>query len=194
MAKSDGAQNQPPKTIPSMAERLRNAPGDMPDEETEIWTGGYSGRAMYGIWMLLGLATLGGIILLFMLPLLRDNKWGWIVVLGALALAWIFSLVTLAVRKLSVWYELTSQRFKHRAGLLVRKSDRIELIDVDDVTFTQGPVQAMLGVGQITIRSSDTSHPELILRGIQDVRKVCDLIDDARRKERRRRGLHIESI
>ena len=46
----------------------------------------------------------------------------------------------------------------------------------------------------IIIRSSDSSHPELVMSGIGDVRKVADLIDDARRAERRKRGLHIESI
>ena len=91
-------------------------------------------------------------------------------------------------------YELTSQRLKHREGILVRSMDRIELIDVDDVMYKQGPIQAMLGVGNITVKSSDSSHPELVLYGIENIREVADRIDDARRDERRKRGLHIEAI
>ncbi len=65
---------------------------------------------------------------------------------------------------------------------------------MDDVTFVQGIIQRMLSVGTIRVSSSDRTHPELVLLGIDNVEKVADLIDDARRKERRRRGLHIEAI
>jgi hypothetical protein len=73
-------------------------------------------------------------------------------------------------------------------------TDRIEVIDIDDVTYEQGLVQRMLGVGTIRIASSDRTHPELVLSGIDGVQQVADTIDDIRRKERRKRGLHIESI
>jgi hypothetical protein len=62
------------------------------------------------------------------------------------------------------------------------------------VTVQQGPVERMLGVGSVRIVSSDQSTPEFHLIGIEDVRTVAGLIDDARRKERRKRGVHIESI
>jgi hypothetical protein len=42
--------------------------------------------------------------------------------------------------------------------------------------------------------SSDTSDPKLFLKGIDDVKRVADLIDDARRSERRKRGMYIESV
>lgn len=198
-SESDPKQEESKSIPPTMSERLRGLPAAASDDngvdsETELWTGGYSGKAMFGTWVTLGLVTIAGILLVSMIAALRDNKFVWIGMLIGLGVLWIGSLLVLAYRKLSVWYELTTQRFKHRAGLLVRTSDRIELIDIDDVTYRQGPVQAMLGVGMITIRSSDTSHPQLVLVGIQDVRKVSDQIDDARRKERRKRGLHIEAI
>ncbi len=75
-----------------------------------------------------------------------------------------------------------------------RVTDRIEVIDIDDVTYEQGIVQRMLGVGTIRMSSSDRSHPELVLSGIDGVERVADMIDDIRRKERRKRGLHIEAI
>ena len=42
--------------------------------------------------------------------------------------------------------------------------------------------------------SSDCSHSELFLEGIDRVAHVAGLIDDARRAERRRRGLFIEAV
>ena len=95
---------------------------------------------------------------------------------------------------MSVHYQLTTQRFIHKSGILKRVTDRIEVIDIDDVTYEQGIVQRMLGVGKIRITSSDRSHPELVLSGINDVATIADLIDDTRRAERRRRGVHIETI
>jgi membrane protein YdbS with pleckstrin-like domain len=79
-------------------------------------------------------------------------------------------------------------------GLLWRQTDRIEIIDVDDVSFTQGPVERIFGIGTVRISSSDNTHPELALPGIENVQLVSGLIDDSRRKERRRRGLYIESV
>ncbi|MEZ6107796.1 MAG: hypothetical protein R3B96_17190 [Pirellulaceae bacterium] len=43
-------------------------------------------------------------------------------------------------------------------SILTLTNDRIELIDVDDVLYKQGLVQAMLGVGSITIRRAIFSN------------------------------------
>jgi membrane protein YdbS with pleckstrin-like domain len=82
----------------------------------------------------------------------------------------------------------------HERGLLWRRQDRIETIDIDDVAVEQGPIARMLGVGTVRLTSSDRSTPEFLLAGIEDVRNVATMIDNARRTERRKRGLHIESI
>ncbi len=100
----------------------------------------------------------------------------------------------LAYRKLTVKYQLTNQRFVHETGLLKRITDRIEVIDIDDVSVEQRLIERMVGVGTIKLVSSDRSHPVLMMRGIENVKDVAAKIDDLRRKERRRRGLHIESI
>ncbi|MFI4875515.1 MAG: PH domain-containing protein, partial [Blastopirellula sp. JB062] len=115
-------------------------------------------------------------------------------VVGVVALIWIFLLARLLWRKWSVQYELTTQRFVHQHGILNRTTDRIEVIDIDDVTFTQSIFDRMFGVGTITVTSSDRTHPTLVLDGIEDVKRVADLIDGARRKERIRRGIHIEAV
>ena len=73
-------------------------------------------------------------------------------------------------------------------------TDRIETIDMDDIAFVQGPVERVLGIGSIKVTSSDRTHPELHLIGIENVQHVAEMIDNARRAERLRRGIHIESI
>jgi uncharacterized membrane protein YdbT with pleckstrin-like domain len=179
----------PPTDSPGkpFTNRLSKAADD-PEPEQELWTGGYSGKAMIGSWILAGLATIALIVVaVLFLPSIY-------VVLALIALIWIGMLVTLAYRKLNIRYELTSQRFVHRTGILTQRTDRIEAIDIDDVTYQQGIVERMLGVGTIRISSSDRTHPELVLIGIDGVKRIAELIDETRRKERRRRGVHIETI
>lgn len=159
-------------------------------EETAMWSGGFSGKAMLGTWILTGIFSLAAVVLGFLYggPL---GPWiGVALALVALAAAG----TVLLYRKWGMHYELTSQRFIHREGILRRVTDRIEVVDMEDVTFEQGIVQRMLGVGSIKIVSRDHSHPLLILRGIDDVQRVAGLIDDVRRVERRRRGIMIESL
>ena len=118
----------------------------------------------------------------------------WKIVLLVLAVLWVGLVLMYFYRKLNVRYQLTTQRFIHRSGILTRVSNRIEVIDIDDVTYHQGLIERMFNVGSVQLVSSDRTHPELWLRGIDNVKEVADQIDDLRRKERRRRGLHIESI
>lgn len=161
-------------------------PGDAP--ENDLWHGGYSGRAMYGTWLLLLGATIGAIVLAVFVPPL-------VTVLGIVVpLLWVSQLFVLAYRKLAIRYQLTCQRFVHRSGIFHQRTDRIEVIDIDDVVVTQTLPQRIFGVGTIRLASSDRSHPELLMPGIANVDSVAALIDDTRRTERRRRGIHIETI
>jgi len=168
-----------------------------PEPEEDLWAGGYSPKAMLGTWLLSIVATISIIAALLLVPekfvsnVSPKTLWtiGGIVILAW----WLLAIALYAYRRVSVCYQLTSQRFIHKFGILVRTTDRIELLDIDDVTFTQGIIQRLLGVGNIRLTSSDRSHPTLGLQGIDQVDKISGMIDDARRKERRRRGLHIES-
>jgi len=159
-----------------------------PEPEVNLWSGGFSGKAMLGSWLLGGIVS----ILLIVASLLMPA--GLPAFIGIMVLIWLALAIVLAYRKMSIHYEVTTQRFNHQSGILTRTSDRIEMIDIDDVTFTQGIVERMFNVGTIKLTSSDRTHPVLQLLGISDLKRVADLIDDARRKERRKRGLHIESI
>lgn len=172
--------------------RERLARRNVPDEaETELWQGGYSPKAMLGGWVASGLVTIAAIAA----PLLIASGGGWwLASLGVILLAWIVPALVLAYRRLSMKYRVTNQRLFHESGILRRRTDRIELIDIDDVATDQGIFERMLNVGTIRITSSDRTHPVLLLQGIDGVRDVAAKIDNGRRAERLRRGLHIESV
>ncbi|MGV3483420.1 MAG: PH domain-containing protein [Planctomycetaceae bacterium] len=159
------------------------------DQEQTLWKGGYSAKAMLGTWIAVVIAAVGLIVastVYTLFPL--------VIALGISAALFVIVGCIYAYRRLGYHYELTSQRFIHQVGVLSRKTDRIEVIDIDDVSFFQGPVQRILGIGTIDITGSDRTHPRLMMRGIPDVKAVAGLIDDVRRKERKRRSLHIQSM
>jgi membrane protein YdbS with pleckstrin-like domain len=162
--------------------------GGTPAEE-EIWSGAYSAKAMVGSFAAAGVLTLlGAAFAAFGGP----PAWAaWVIaaiaVWGGLGLLYLY-------RRMTVRYRLSTYRFFHDTGLVSRVGNRIEVIDIDDVTVQQGPIERLFGVGTIRISSSDKTNPDLALPGIDDARQVADLIDGARRAERNRRGLHIESI
>lgn len=168
----------------------RLSPNVDPAGETFLWSGTFSPKAMMVTWAGLVIASLVAPAALAVSPVSGQGP-AWTVVIGAVACGWLWAIGLALYRRFSIAYELTSQRLKHRTGILFRENHRIELIFVDDVTFSQGPVETLLGVGTIRILSTDTSHQTFEMPGIDKVKDVANLIDDARREERRRRGLHM---
>jgi membrane protein YdbS with pleckstrin-like domain len=162
------------------------------EAEQPLWEGSYSPKAMIGSWIGAGVATV--IALICGVLFLPAAALAWPILIGVVAIMWIALVLTYLYRKFSVGYALTTQRFIHQRGLLWRTTDRVELIDIDDIAVTQGPVERMLDCGTIRVTSSDKTHPELLMPGIDAVRQVASVIDDERRKERRRRGVHIEAV
>ncbi len=180
---------------PSAAERFKGAAAgrqEAADEpEGELWKGGYATKSMIGAWIVSVLISIG----LFILPIwLGFGATGWKIILVLILLLWLYQFIALARRKLGVHYRLTTQRFFHESGILRHVTDRIEAIDMDDVVFEQTILERLVGVGTIRITSSDRSHPELSIQGIENVKEVAHMIDETRHKERLRRGLHIESV
>lgn len=165
--------------------------GKSNDVEEELWQGGFSAKAMVGTWLACALLTAALSVAGFMLAV---TGVGAVVVSLLICLLWIYALGYYVYRRLGVHYKLTNQRFLHVSGILLRVTDRIEVIDIDDVTFRQGLVERTFGVGTVVLASSDRTHPQLVLPGIDEVHRIAGLIDDVRRKERRRRGIHIEQI
>ena len=190
---AESPQPAPPRESPRdrFQQLAADRQGDDEEEEETLWTGSYSHLDMIGTWLGGAVATVAAIVIGLLLSL---SGTGWLWLIGVIAVMWVGLGLLYAYRRFSVHYTLTSQRLLTEMGILWRTMDRVELIDVDDVIYRQGPVDRLLGVGTIVVTSSDRTTPELDLPGIENVREVADAIDDARRKERRSRGLHIESV
>jgi uncharacterized membrane protein YdbT with pleckstrin-like domain len=172
------------------AEKLRGDRSGNNEPERQLWHGSYSPKAMYGQWLVAIVVTLVAIALCIILP----NPITWMAAGVIVPVLWLCLFAFLLYERLSVDYMLTTQRFVHQTGILRRVINRVEVIDIDDVTVEQGLIERMFGVGTIKILSSDTSDPKLLLRGIDDVKRVATMIDDCRRDERRKRGMYIETV
>lgn len=163
-------------------------------DEKEVWAGGYSIQAFYGSTILLASVSLIALIVILVAPGLRGSSLTWtiylIAVIGCLGILYALYLYN----RFNRWFVVTTERIIHREGIFVRRHHVLELIRVDDVTFEQGPIDSLIGCGSIFIDSTDSSHPELELSGIREVQKIADLIDSCRRAERKKRGIHVESI
>jgi membrane protein YdbS with pleckstrin-like domain len=186
----EGASASAPPTPAEKIRAAQPAGATQSEPEQELWRGSYSPKAMYGSWAMAIIVTLAAIVLAVLVP----NPAAWIAVAIAVPLLWLALLLTLVYRRLSIEYTLTTQKLVHKKGILRRQTNRIELIDIDDVTSDQGLFDRMFGVGTVKLLSSDVSDPTFVLVGIDNVLQVANLIDNARRDERRKRAVYMEKV
>lgn len=145
--------------------------------ETSLWVGHTSQWVhfwFYFICVLLAAAAIAGI-----------------QVVGSLAAA---GLAVPALMWLIRWwltrtttYELTTQRFRVRSGVLSRRLEEVELFRVRDYVLNQPLLLRMLGLGNLTLVSSDASTPNVVVRAIPAVESVREQLRDAVQIERERR-------
>jgi uncharacterized membrane protein YdbT with pleckstrin-like domain len=83
-------------------------------------------------------------------------------------------------------YTITDERIKITSGLLGKSHENVELIRVQDVDHSQTFGERVLKIGDITIRSHDPSHPEIVLRNVQDPSSVYEILRRAVLNARKR--------
>jgi membrane protein YdbS with pleckstrin-like domain len=170
---------------PSPAGTTPIAPSAAPKllPEQTLWTGTPS-------W-----ATLGGklgfmLLVLLVVPLVghffaqrtpdldaqsRITRIAWLITLVVLIYEAVTFLVAL-FRIRSTVYTITNQRVMIEAGLLSKSVSEIDLRYIDDSNFYQSVMARLLGLGDVTIISSDKSTPMYVLRNIKDPRGVREII------------------
>ena len=76
----------------------------------------------------------------------------------------------------STRYTVTNQRVLIEQGLFTKSLNEIDMRLIDDSLFNQSFLHRMLGIGHVTILSSDKNTPVYMLRGIADPRAVREMI------------------
>lgn len=134
----------------------------MPDEQT-LWSGTPSqliNLPLYVLWVLLFWLVIPLFILLWQWLVVRNTK-----------------------------YELTSERLKMRRGVLNKHMDEVELYRVRDYKLEQPLLLRLFGLGNITLQTSDRSHPVVTLRAIRNGEPLYEQIRGAVEQCRARKGV-----
>jgi uncharacterized membrane protein YdbT with pleckstrin-like domain len=84
-------------------------------------------------------------------------------------------------------YELTTQRLRKSSGILNRKVDELELFRVKDYAMEQPFLLRMLGLGNLTLVTSDASTPTVAIKAIAAVEEVREKLRHAVQAERDRK-------
>jgi uncharacterized membrane protein YdbT with pleckstrin-like domain len=76
----------------------------------------------------------------------------------------------------NIRYELTTERLKLRQGVLNRALDEIELYRVRDYRLEQPFFLRIFSLGNIIVRTTDTTHALLVLRAVRDGENVLEAL------------------
>jgi len=77
---------------------------------------------------------------------------------------------------LTLHYRITDERILITQGLLGKTTDNIELIRIQDTSFSQSFSERLIKVGDITIRSHDSSNPVFQLKNVSNPAEVHEIL------------------
>jgi uncharacterized membrane protein YdbT with pleckstrin-like domain len=183
---------------PGAAPSLRPPPGEGGAEQ-ELWEGTPSAKAMFGAIVGAALFSVAVCLAVYFAyrPLLallagasadlgreleRNQQTVWLVTLGLVALVVGGRLARLAWRLAllkSHHYRITNQRMVIESGLLSKRIDELDMRTVEDLDFSQSLFERLLGIGDITVISSDRTDARTRLVGIARPRELRELLRSA---------------
>jgi membrane protein YdbS with pleckstrin-like domain len=123
--------------------------------------------------LLPSLATIGVVVIGFWLISKFDGSVNWVVLVVMAIL-----LIAYPVRRLAWWltsyFVVTSDRLIHREGLIAKHSMEIPLEAINDVRFSQGVFERIIGAGTLIVQSASESGREEFkaIRNPEDVQKT----------------------
>lgn len=147
--------------------------------EKEVWTGTPSQLRHLALYSLCAVVALA---LLIAAITLRAHLPWWIPVVLILIPAFVAGkrYLQTACEHLT----LTDQRLIRRAGIFNRTTDYVELYRIKDTHFTQPLFERLLGLGTITLRTTQDNAPHIVLDGMHGAdalwNQIRDLVEDRR--------------
>lgn len=122
----------------------------VPQQENTLWTGSPSQASNIGSFIFCGLTFF------LVLPLIVA-WWKWF-----------------STKKIS--YELKSERFRVRSGVLNKAIDDLELYRVVDYRIEQPLLLRFFRKSNVILVTSDSSHPRFVIDAIDDAENLIDLL------------------
>jgi uncharacterized membrane protein YdbT with pleckstrin-like domain len=155
---------------------------DPPSEQT-VWQGRPSSLVDLPFYLVLVLgAALATIALLFLLPASRPDPeaattaslFSWVIAalwVGTVALALGRWITRRATR-----YQLTTERLRITTGVLTTTTEDIELRRVRDSSVVRPFMLRLVGLGEVRIRSADTTAPAVTLHAVRDPDRLQETV------------------
>ncbi len=119
--------------------------------------------------------------------------------LRVFGVAWLVTAVFVAVAALialALWlrvrftiYRVTSYRIELERGWLAKRISNLDLFRIRDVSLQIGIVDRLLGIGDVTVHSTDADTPVQVLRGLRRPRPVYEHLKQAAITTSRRAGV-----
>lgn len=94
-------------------------------------------------------------------------------------------------------YELTTERFRITTGVLSRRQDELELFRVKDYQVEEPFVLRMLGLGNVTLVTADSTTPTIHIKAVRGVYAIRDQLRkavDAARDRKRVRQMDLDNL
>jgi len=192
----------PSGTNPEASQKMaQETPAD-PDQgagvegEEVVWEGRYAMKNFLGrltFRILLTIAWIG----------LAVYTWGYngeniapltIIVGVVLLLLWLGIIYRITLARYGHYYRLTTRRLFVSTGLMRRRRDQMELLRIKDVFTRQTLIERWLGLGTVVIVSDDKELPTFFLAGVDDPKRVMDLVWHCARAERDHKSVRLDQI
>ncbi|HEU4520640.1 MAG TPA: PH domain-containing protein, partial [Thermoanaerobaculia bacterium] len=149
-----------------------------PKEET-VWRGSPSWTLLIGRLIALIICAIGIPLLFYALASAGNDPGlatlGWVITIPAVLILGISFVMGLVVLR-STQYTITNQRILVEKGLFSKHVDEVDMRLIDDSQFSQSFLHRILGIGNVTVMSSDKNTPVFTLRGIGDPRSVREMV------------------
>ena len=137
----------------------------MSENEEILWKGKPSQLVNFNAYLLSGIVALAIIIFSF--------HWDWIFLLVFLPIGYVFK-KWLTVNSYN--YELTSERMRVTTGIFTKNFEEIELYRIRDYSIIQPFFLRLFSLGNVLLKTSDKTMPELTIAAIKDFMEVKDKI------------------
>ena len=95
-----------------------------------------------------------------------------LVLIAVLFLILFFAVLTIRARS----YAIQPHRVVAKSGIVYKKQVSIVFSKVDHINSGQGPVNKAFGTGNISVNTTGSSRPEMVIRNIKDFKKFYDVL------------------
>ncbi len=90
-------------------------------------------------------------------------------------------------------YAVSADRIEYSTGVFSHRVDNLDMFRVMDIKLRRSFFDRILGVGTVTLTTTDNSHPEFVFEKVRNSRELYDIIKRASLSaDRRTNVIHME--